>query len=614
MPVVLPPSSSQTDYYLFFYVVGFGVAGALLLRAGHMRRYPWRQWLPLLAATLLSLILGTRLVAGTASDWYHLLTHAAWSGPDTRSILGGILGASLALTVLRRFLGFGREVYDAFALPLLVGLAVQGVGCLLTGCCFGTPTSGPLGICYAPGTLPFLAHAAQGLVPATAAHSAPVHPAQLYQIGLCLLISAFLCLPACRRQAPGQQFLQAILLYAAGRLGLEFLRDTAGDGLGSSYWHGLKQVQWMLLLAVAGVLGLMYYRARLGRALSQTRLAAFSHWRARLLLGALLATTAVLSPNWLTLPEQFIIKAILLASLGLEAVLWVRGQFERPRHLAGGPVLLGSLIMLLTSQAPTPTDDRRYTTVSAGGLVGASEQYFDYPYGCSGSRYPVSAYQQRYAAGSLGVAHTLPFRRSGTVTLGINVGLGRSNFRLPQDTIYYGNISGSINPKPFEQGHAQLYSVNPYVELSNPKYFRFGLGAHLGDVAYDFAHRPGQLGRLRPQLLIEAGILRVLYYHASMNHGLLGLGNGYNTVGLGTGFGGERLRLIGGVVLANSKFNISQVDDSEAQPFPFLQAQIPLGEEWTLEPFAASNFRNTQAVRLRVSFRLPTRSSPAVRN
>ncbi|GAB3296219.1 prolipoprotein diacylglyceryl transferase [Hymenobacter tenuis] len=603
MPVVLPPSSSQTDYYLFFYVVGFGVAGALLLRAGHMRRYPWRQWLPLLAATLLSLILGTRLVAGTASDWYHLLTHAAWAGPDTRSILGGILGASLALTVLRRFLGFGREVYDAFALPLLVGLAVQGVGCLLTGCCFGTPTSGPLGICYAPGTLPFLAHAAQGLVPATAAHSAPVHPAQLYQIGLCLLISAFLCLQACRRQAPGQQFLQAILLYAAGRLGLEFLRDTAGDVLGSSYWHGLKQVQWMLLLAVAGVLGLMYYRARLGRAPSQTRLAAFSHWRARLLLGALLATTAVLSPNWLTLPEQFIIKAILLASLGLEAVLWVRGQFERPRHLAGGPVLLGSLIMLLTSQAPTPTDDRRYTTVSAGGLVGASEQYFDYPYGCSGTKLPTATYQQRFKLGSVGIARSVPLRENSVFTFGLNLGLGSTTFRSSTDSATVQSpYNGYSSTKP-------LFSANPYFQIENRKYLRYGIGAHIGDVAYDFAYEPGKVSNFRLQSLVELGLLRSIYLHASINYGLQGMGNGLTKVGLGTGAGQERFRLVGGIVVANSQANAGFLDQNESKPIPFLQAQIPVSDSWTVEPVIVTDFDKVRSFWLRTSLRIPSRGS-----
>ncbi|TGD82546.1 prolipoprotein diacylglyceryl transferase [Hymenobacter wooponensis] len=599
--IVLP---SSPDYYLTFYVAGFAVAGALLTWEAYVRQYVWRRWLPLLAGTLLCLILGTRLVAGSSTEWQHLLTHGEWTGPDSRSILGGIIGATLALAVLRRVLGFSRNVYDAFALPLFVGLAVQGVGCLLTGCCFGTSTTSLVGVCYAPHTLPFLTQVARGVLPATAAHSLPVHPAQLYQIVTCLLIAGLLSLPRTRQQVPGQQFILAILLYAAGRFGLEFVRDSAGDVVATALCGGLKQVQWLLLLAVAALAGLWIYRGR--AAFPVSSFSSLGHWQPRLVLGSLLVVTALLSINWLTLPEQLVVKSLLLASLVLEVGLWLRRQTSRPPHALMLPVLLGGAVMVLTSQAPA-SDPRRYTTVSAGGLAGTSEQYFGYPYGCSGTQLSTSTYKQRFAMGAVGVARTWPLMRTSTITLGGTLGVGRSNFRPQQDTIYAGSSYTNINPKPFERGHASLLSFSPYMEVANPKYLRFGLGFHLGDVAYDYAYKPGRVSNVRVQSLLEVGLMRVAFLHASVNYGLQGLGNGFSTVGVGTGAGQERFRLVGGIAIANSEMNAGFFDQTDEQSFPFLQAQIPLGESWTLEPFAATNFSNIQSFQLKANFRLPSR-------
>ncbi|TGE08384.1 prolipoprotein diacylglyceryl transferase [Hymenobacter fodinae] len=601
-PLVLP---SSTDSYLIFYLAGFAVAGLLLAREAYARQYAWRHWLPLLAGTMLCLILGTRLVAGSGTDWQHLLLHGEWTGPNSRSILGGIVGAAVALAVLRRVLGFNRGVYDAFALPLFVGLAVQGVGCLLTGCCFGTPTTNLGGVCYAPHTLPFLTQVARGVLPSTAAHSLPVHPAQIYQIVLCILIVGSLRLRRSQRQAPGQQFLLAVLLYAAGRFGLEFIHDSAGDLLGTSLWHGLKQVQWLLLLVVTALAGVWLYRGRVTH--HSSSFTSLGHWRPRLVVGVLLLITALLSTGWLTMPEQLVVKSLLLASLLLEAGLWARRQTRQAPQLLALPVLLSGVVLLLTSQAPAP-DPRRYTTISAGGLAGTSEQYFGYPYGCSGTQLSTSTYRQRFAVGAVGVARTWPLMQASTITVGANLGVGRSNFRPQQDTIYAGNYYSPFNYKPFERGHAQLLSFNPYVEVANPKYIRVGLGLHLGNVAYDYVYKPGRVSNVRLQALVEVGMLNTLYLHGSTNYGLQGIGNGFSTLGLGTGFGQERLRLVGGVALANSEANAGLLDKTEARSFPFLQAQIPLGEQWTLEPFAATNFGSVQSFQLRASFRMPSRT------
>ena len=172
------PDPHAHDYYTLYYLLGFGAAGALLLRAGHQRAYPWRPWLLLVAGTLLLFILGTKLIAGTPADWLTLGRTGAWPPGAARSVLGGLLGAMVGAEALRRALGFrGLRLYDAFALPFAVGLAVQGVGCFLTGCCFGTLAApGWPGIAYAAHTAPWMWQVARGLIGADAPYARPVVP------------------------------------------------------------------------------------------------------------------------------------------------------------------------------------------------------------------------------------------------------------------------------------------------------------------------------------------------------------------------------------------------------------------------------------------------------
>ncbi len=246
------PDPHLHDYYSFFYLAGFAIAGALLLHTGHRRRYPWRPWLLLMAGTLLLFILGTKLITGGGADWLTLWRTGVWAPGAARSVLGGLVAATLGVEALRRVLGFhDRRVFDAFALPFVVGLAVQGVGCLLAGCCFGTVAgAGEPGVCYAAGTAPWAWQVARGLISGEAGQSLPVVPVQAAQVVLCLLIAGALGLAGRFRRlaaVAGGRWGLAVGLFALGRFGLEFWRDPAGDLVGASLWHGLKLVQWGLL-------------------------------------------------------------------------------------------------------------------------------------------------------------------------------------------------------------------------------------------------------------------------------------------------------------------------------------------------------------------------------
>ena len=192
------------------------VLGALL--EGWRRKFPLRPWLVLLAAYLLAFIVGTKLITMPLDAWAPLLRAGHWPPDPARSVLGGSLLGSLVLLVLHRWLGLGRQVFDALAWPLPAALAVQCVGCMLTGCCFGEVSSA--GLVYAAGTPPWWAQVAAGLIPATAPQALPVLPTQLLALLLCTGTAGALWLTRKRGWAAGSWALLSagLLLLGSGSL------------------------------------------------------------------------------------------------------------------------------------------------------------------------------------------------------------------------------------------------------------------------------------------------------------------------------------------------------------------------------------------------------------
>jgi len=603
---LLLPTPVGHAYYDLFYLLGFGVAGGLLIVEAIRRQYAWRPWLVLMGGVQLLLILGTKLIAGSAADWQYLLTRGIWTGPDHRSILGGLFGLVLGVAVLRRWLGFDRRAYDALALPLLVGLAVQGIGCLLTGCCFGTTSpSLPFGVSYAPGTLPFLVHVSRGLLAADAARSLPVHPAQLYQILLCLGMAAGLLVTRKQQWPAGWRFTLVLLLYVLGRFGLEFWRDAAGDVVGSGLWHHLKPMQWGLLLAVLPLVGWLVYQKKARVAAEMPT--SLQSWQPLLGVAALLLLTAVLGPQWLVWSERWVVQALLLVVLVLEAN-YLRQLRRRTYPAAKLATLLGCLAMLTMSQAPAPekseTSDpqRRYTTFSVGGLGGASQQFYDYPYGCSGQGRDVGTYRQTYQAATLGIARMIPTRKTGTFTFGLEATLGRTRFRPDQAVV----SASAYDPIPeFTLGGAKtLYAITPYIAGAGSRFVRYGLGMHIGHVAYDYAYDPGKLTQFYPKAMVDVGYLPYGYLHVGIGQEAA-LGNGTMTFGVGSGFGKNEPVLTAGVAVANSEANFKILDYGTVSFVPYLNGHFKLGQQFTISPYLASNFQHVSQFRLQVHYRLP---------
>ena len=119
-----------------------------------------------------------------------------------------------------------------------VALALIRVGCFLAGCDYGQISSAPWAVRFPAPSPAWHDHVARGLVPAGRAASLPVHPTQLYE-ALVGVIIAVVAAVITRRRAwvgRGHVFLGAAAAYCLARLGIEAVRGDAVRGfvLGAS--------------------------------------------------------------------------------------------------------------------------------------------------------------------------------------------------------------------------------------------------------------------------------------------------------------------------------------------------------------------------------------------
>jgi phosphatidylglycerol:prolipoprotein diacylglycerol transferase len=184
---------------------------------------------------------------------------------------GGFLAAVIAsVVVMRRYKLPWWRTADAFAPGIAIGQAIGRLGCFSAGCCWGKPTAAWCGVHFSekgheytqvPTVVAHLADPIQqnlwserlgGLL-------APIklHPTQLYEAAVMLVVFVALLVLFRRRRFHGQVILAYAMLYAIARFVLEFWRD---DPRGEVW--GLSTSQFIAVVLFVGAIPAFLYRMR----------------------------------------------------------------------------------------------------------------------------------------------------------------------------------------------------------------------------------------------------------------------------------------------------------------------------------------------------------------
>lgn len=159
------------------------------------------------------------------------------------TILGGIILPIIVLVIYYKRKGIEpRNVLDTFAAPLLLGMALGRLGCVLQGCCQGNVCDPgfPLALTYPEGTF------GPG-IPA-----GPRYPSQLFETFADLLLMGFIIWFIPRIRFAGQAIFTMLMGYGVIRFLNEF---TRGD---IKYIGPITLAQWVAVgMFVVGLLGVL---------------------------------------------------------------------------------------------------------------------------------------------------------------------------------------------------------------------------------------------------------------------------------------------------------------------------------------------------------------------
>jgi phosphatidylglycerol---prolipoprotein diacylglyceryl transferase len=163
------------------------------------------------------------------ADYWHLLEESPWLILQGQSIVGGLLGGLIGVELGKRYAGVTESTGDRFVTPILVGLIIGRIGCLIAGLAddtHGNPTSVPWAVDFGDGVRR--------------------HPTQAYDIvfaSLALMLLRHLR-PTLARE-PGLQFKLLLAGYLLWRLFIDALKPVP-----YAYPGYLSGIQVICLLAL----------------------------------------------------------------------------------------------------------------------------------------------------------------------------------------------------------------------------------------------------------------------------------------------------------------------------------------------------------------------------
>jgi len=237
-PVLLELGRLQIRSYGFMLAVSFLLGIWLAGRRAKRYGIDAQKILDLSVVIILAAVVGSRLLYVVFHlDQYRnpLDVFALWQGGAT--FYGGFLLATAASYwwIQRNGLSF-LTVADVCAPSIALGLVFTRIGCLLSGCCYGKPTDGPLGLVFPPDSP--AGSAAAALAQEMGRDTVALLSAQAYSSLKGLLIFLTLMLLAPKLTKPGSTFGLLLVLYGIGRFVVDFFRmyeDNARILLGLTF-------------------------------------------------------------------------------------------------------------------------------------------------------------------------------------------------------------------------------------------------------------------------------------------------------------------------------------------------------------------------------------------
>jgi phosphatidylglycerol---prolipoprotein diacylglyceryl transferase len=233
-PVLAVVAGVPVPAYECFAALGLAIGAFVFWRIGRSERRTGEGTVLIAAAALIGGAAGAKVLEWALTFPAVLQIQTVAGLLAGRTVIGGFVGGSTAVLLVKRWLGIRGRRGHLFAPAIALGVAVGRIGCFLRGCCYGEPTGLPWGVDFGDHVLR--------------------HPTQLYESLFCVVLFVVLLRLRHSITAPGRLLSVFMLSYFAFRFLEEFVR--AGDRLS----FGMTPYQYA---AVAALLYFAWRDARL---------------------------------------------------------------------------------------------------------------------------------------------------------------------------------------------------------------------------------------------------------------------------------------------------------------------------------------------------------------
>jgi prolipoprotein diacylglyceryltransferase len=468
-PIISINPELPGNYYAIFYLLAFLTGFVLLMWEGRKRKYPIIQWMLVIITAFLFFIIGCRIVRFSLEEWRYVFRLESIPYGTGRSVLGGILLSVPGILIAKKLLRFNYSMVDAFALVLPLALVIQRFGCLMAGCCYGSPTSLPWAIQYSASSHAFVHQLNARILSPESVVALPVHPVQLYEVVCCFFIIVIIIQLRKMLKVPGNLFLASIALYGVARFFLEFWRGSHGLGNRSLY---LTDAQLAIAVIVPLLFLLIYKREKRGSEINSVQRGDSDYVRLTAFLLHIILLFVLVSP-WLNKTEILTLK--IFFTFMFIAIFWSLFKWITIPQYRFSSLVLPVLALFLMSQALPDAENSKpidvsYNSISVGIIGGSADLIYgdDYTESCDdpGNR---TAYANDFNTVAVGYSHTRQNDIKST-TWGLNVFI--------VDHVEHTN-SDRIPGFPTERHQFSGVGFNPYAQFDYTK-FGVGLGLHVG--------------------------------------------------------------------------------------------------------------------------------------
>ena len=222
------PRAAHFIFETLGYTIGFRLYLTARRKQGDFLPTEARTWL--VVAAILGAALGSKLLfwlEDPARSWQHMGDLGYLVAGKT--IVGGLLGGTIAVEWTKIRLGVHRRTGDLYAIPMALGIAIGRIGCFFGGLAddtYGIQSNVPWAVDFGDGI--------------------PRHPTQLYETAAMLILSAWLYWRGSTStvsRPEGAQFRFFLTAYLAWRLSIDFLKPGV-------HFAGLTPIQWTAAAAL----------------------------------------------------------------------------------------------------------------------------------------------------------------------------------------------------------------------------------------------------------------------------------------------------------------------------------------------------------------------------